>query len=117
MLTHSTMVELGNLGKLILNWEQMFSAISALSAYSDVCLRMRKPGDWYVSAKGIEVTDGHLMSSGGTGGRGPESAIEAYWQWLTTLQPEEAISVSALGTRKHFRWNGFMWAEVERPSA
>jgi len=100
-----------------MNFEQMFGAISALSAYSDVCLRMRKPGDWYVSAKGIEVTDGHLMSSGGTGGIGPESAIEAYWKWLTTIKAGDAISVSFQGTRKHFLWNGFMWAEVERPSA
>ncbi len=42
-------------------WEQKFAALQAIS--SDISLRMRRPGNWYVSMRGVEVGGNGLLTS------------------------------------------------------
>jgi hypothetical protein len=37
-----------------MTWEQKFAAILSIG---DAALRMRKPGDWYVDHRGVEVKE------------------------------------------------------------
>lgn len=93
-----------------MNWEQKLQALQALC---DVSLKMRKPGDWYVSSNMSIAGDGFLRSNYGNG-QTPESAVNNHWENYTTLlSPESYIAVNqTFGPRKQVRWNGFMWEDV-----
>ena len=95
-----------------MTWEQMLQAIAALGG--EPALRMRKPGDWYVEQRGVEVKQGSILASLYGNGATPEAAVRDHWQQLTDLKPDEVIVLSAAGpNRRHVRWNGFMWTDVD----
>lgn len=92
-----------------LTWEQKMAACKALA--ENISLRMRKPGDWYVDHRGVEITDGVIASSGCVGATTPEGAVEQHWDFLTTLQEGERVVVNGLSEdRREYRWDDFMWA-------
>jgi hypothetical protein len=96
-----------------MTWEQKLQALQALS---DVALHMRKPGDWYVNAS-MEIgadDSGVLVGSYGNGTT-PQEAVEDHWSIYTVLlKPKEycVICTGSQATRRHVRWNGFMWQDV-----
>jgi hypothetical protein len=97
-----------------MNWEEKFAALCALTETS---LKMREPGDWYVSASSRDVGgDGFLTGVYGNG-RTPQEAVEDDWMQLAESLPSDRYIV--LGghrkSRKCVRWTGFMWVEVKEP--
>lgn len=93
-----------------MTWEQKFAAINAIA---DASLRMREPGDWYVSQPRVEVKAGSILTGSYGNGRTPEAAIEAHWRALTQLEGDSYVVVDAYkDERKAVEWNGFMWVEI-----
>lgn len=101
-----------------MTWEEKFAAICALK---DADLKMRQPGDWYVS-QGTEVKErigsGVLVSRFGNG-ESPIEAIKNHWILLTEEQPLAYIVLNATNntTRRHVRWNGYMWSDIPMEKA
>lgn len=93
-----------------MTWEQKLAAFQALG---EVSLKMRAPGDWYVSSR-VEVKQGSMLA--GTYGNGPtpEAAVLDHWRQLVDeLPPREYLVTDAYRpNRKAVKWNGFMWQEV-----
>lgn len=96
-----------------MTWEQKLAALNALS---QVALYMRKPGDWYVLASGIEVGDGHMLGSCSGDGASPEEAVLNLWhRCVDELPPSKFLVLGAMTERRReVRWNGFMWKDVVR---
>jgi hypothetical protein len=95
-----------------MTWEEKLSALQVLC---DTSLRMRKPGDWYVSATGREIGGDDTGMLTGLYGNGPtpQAAVEDDWKQMTELPVRRYIVIGAMGpNRKHFRWAGYMWREV-----
>lgn len=91
-------------------WEQKLSALKSLCP--DASLYMRRPGDWYLQLKGVEIKKGGILASVGETGKTPEEAVEKTWERLTGLSADEVVVLNAFsGTRRHLRWNGFMWKD------
>jgi hypothetical protein len=91
-----------------MTWEQKLAALQVLCETS---LKMRKPGDWYVSASGREIGgDGMLIGEYGNG-KTPEEAVEDDWRKIAEFLPSDRYVVTGAmrGSRKQVRWNGFMW--------
>lgn len=97
-----------------MTWEEKFSACQALCDHS---LRMRKPGDWYVSQVGAEISNGSVLIGGCViGASTPQEAVEQHWEWLTRPKPDEWLVLDAhRPTRQALAWNGFMWARITEP--
>lgn len=98
-----------------MTWEQKFEAIQALGS---ACLRMRSPGDWYVSQSGVEVRRGPFLESRYGNGVTPQAAVSDHWDKLTTLDlaGDEVIVLDAMrDTRRHVRWNGYRWVDEPVP--
>lgn len=97
----------------MMDWEQKLAALNAISLFG-ATIKMRRPGNFYVSLSHVEIGNGHTLSSAGESGGSPELAVVATWDALTErLKDDEFIVLAATGTgRKHVRWNGFMWAEL-----
>lgn len=93
-----------------MTWEQKFAALQSIA---DTSLRMRKPGDWYVSATGRGIAgDGFVLGAYGNG-KTPEEAIEDDFRQLAEFLPSDRyVVVERGGERRQFRWTGFMWADV-----
>jgi hypothetical protein len=93
-----------------MTWEQKLQALQALS---DVSLRMRKPGDWYVDSR-MEIKDGPVLVGAYGNGKTPQAAVEDHWQQYALLPLDKGpIVVDAMrDSRRHVRWNGFMWQDV-----
>jgi hypothetical protein len=93
-----------------MNWEQKVAALMALS--SDVSIRMRAPGNWYISVRGVERKEGAMLSSGCVSEALPDKAVEAYWEWAT--DERYYLVIRAMGEmRRTVKWNGFMWADFK----
>ncbi len=92
-----------------MNWEQK---LAALNAIAETSLRMRAPGDWYVSAhpRGV-VGDGFERGTYGNGVT-PEAAVNNDWKQLVDELPVD-LSIRIRGDRQ-VRWNGFMWQDVRK---
>lgn len=96
----------------VMTWEQKLAAINALA---DSSLKMRQPGDWYLSVPRCEVGGDGVLKSVYGDGRTPELAVEAAWLNMTQIPAELCLVLRAGGPdRKHVRWNGFMWKEIPR---
>lgn len=93
-----------------MTWEEKLDALSELA---DVALKMRKPGDWYVSMRGVSIADGHLLTCAVGNGSVPELAVCDLWRQLTELPNEKCIEVSGPDGVKRYRWSRFMWREVK----
>lgn len=94
-----------------MTWEQKLAALQALMP--DTCLRMRKPGDWYVDARGRSIGGDGLLHGNYGNGKTPEAAIENDWLQMTEIPSDRYIVVQCGGERRQFRWSGFMWSEVK----
>lgn len=94
-----------------MNWEQKMEAIKSLAGM-DTCIKMRRPGDWYVLDR-VDIKDGRFIRGGTGNGRTPEEAVNDRWFQLTELSRDQYLVVHAFGDdRKAVRWNGFMWTTV-----
>ena len=93
-----------------MNWEQK---LSALQAVADTALRMRNPGDWYVSMRAEIGGDGFLRGEYGSGPT-PEEAVLAHWDIFTANLPSDRYIVAHANSdmEKRVRWNGFMWQDA-----
>lgn len=92
-----------------MTWEQKLQAAQSIGECS---LKMRVPGNWYVSQSGVERKEGGCLSSGGgCNGATPEVAVDEFWNWLS--DPKFYVVINAYGeTRRTVKWNGFMWQDV-----
>lgn len=91
-----------------MNWEQK---LDSLNAITETVLKMRKPGDWYVSANRREIKNGGTFSGSYGNGVSPEEAVNDDWNKMTSISPEEEIVIDAMGNRELFRWNGWRWVQ------
>ena len=66
-----------------MNWEQKLEALNALAECS---LKMRDPGNWYVS-QSVEVKVGAMLVGRYGNGESPQEAVEDNWRQLTELNP------------------------------
>ena len=103
-----------------MHWETKLQALNALSECS---LKMRGPGDWYVS-QSAEIKDKCVLKSVCGNGLDPESAVCDHWEQMTKLKPHEYVVSrheweGETYKRAAVRWNGFMWDHVveEKPAA
>lgn len=86
-------------------FEQKFQAIQALFGFAgDVNIRMREPGNWYVSTS-LEKAENGCLSGGLVSAKTPELAVHQYWDWVS-------IGVIRVNSQKRVTWNGFMWADA-----
>lgn len=88
-----------------LTWEQKMAALQTLT---DTSLRMRAPGDWYVSMSGAALVKGSFLHSVGGDGRTPEEAVEGAWEDVTGHR----VRVSRDGKDRDVVWVGCMWKEA-----
>jgi len=93
-----------------MTWEEKFEAIKAIGS---ACLRMRKPGDWYVSQPDVAVKVGAMLESRYGNGATPEAAVLDHWQQLTSIDlANEVVVLDAMrDTRRHVWWNGYRWVD------
>lgn len=93
-----------------MDWEQK---LQALNVVAECVLKMRKPGDWFVSQP-IDVKQQSILVGMYGNGATPQAAVEDHWTQLTTLPADEYIvsRYGDMGTRTAVRWNGFMWDRV-----
>lgn len=87
-------------------WEDRLAALQALS---DASLRMRKPGDWYVSMSQTSISDGFMLSSGAGNGSTPAEAVEDIWQRYTNLPEGQVIAIGYPPERTNAVWDGTGW--------
>ena len=95
----------------IMDWQQKLQAMTSLVGTFNICLKMRKPGDWYVSVQGREILEGSILAGSYGNGSTPQEAVEDDWRKCTEdLKPHQCIVTNAYGPeRRQVRWNGFMW--------
>lgn len=99
-----------------MNWQQKLQALQQLT---DTYLRMRSPGDWYISAAYRDVSrdDGIFLNSSSSSGRGrtPKEAVENDWRKLVTELPLGGYVVlnAWMLNRRHLRWNGTAWIDLK----
>jgi hypothetical protein len=89
--------------------------LAALDALADCSLKMRKPGDWYVS-QDVSIKDGSILVSSYGNGSTPVEAVENHWEEIamkaSSLKPIVVIKYTdGSRDRKHYFWNGFMWCD------
>jgi hypothetical protein len=92
-----------------LTWEERFEAMQSLG---DCSLRMRKPGDWYMNLRGVNIRKDSMLSAVCGDGNDPITAILSTWRALTELKAREYITVDSMGKEFNYRWNGYMWKEM-----
>ena len=96
-----------------MDWEQKLEALSCLG---EVSLMMRQPGNWYVHGPaGVEIKEEGCLASPTQRGATPRAAVEECWIQYTKLAADRYLVVNAMArdSRRHIRWNGFMWQELE----
>jgi hypothetical protein len=97
-----------------MTWEQKLQACQALTWSGDVGVKMRKPGNWYVSQPGVEIKDKFFLKGAYGNGISPEKAVEDHFHVLTELKDGECVKADYAGVTRYVRWNGFMWADVPK---
>lgn len=97
-----------------MNWEQKLQAMKALCGDFSVCLMMRCPGNWYVSARGRECYDGVILRGNYGNGRTPAEAVENDWrECVEELPSDQCLMINyKQPNQRKVRWNGYMWADV-----
>lgn len=95
-----------------MTWEEKLAALTSLK--SDISLKMRVPGDWYVFHIGVDIKRGGFLSSRCGNGTTPQEAVEDHWKLKTELEEEEYIVLDAGNKEKRraVKWNGYMWADI-----
>lgn len=96
-----------------MTWEQKLQALNALTP---TCVKMRAPGNWYVSAyaRELQAHDSCILRGEYGNGHSPEEAVENDWKLIAHCSPKDVVLVHATDPKKRraFRWNGFMWQDV-----
>lgn len=95
-----------------MNWEQKLAALNAITECS---LKMRKPGDWYVS-QAVELAEGGLLVSAYGNGSTPERAVLDHWR--SVVDPaniNKPIVFRANGRRRRVFWNDCLWVDCPLP--
>lgn len=98
-----------------MTWEEKFAALQALGPSREVCLMMREPGNWHVSAS-LSTHDDMFERGVTVSEPTPEAAVNAYWRRLVDDLPTNEVVGVYRGSDgyKFYRWMGFMWREVDR---
>jgi hypothetical protein len=99
-----------------MDWQQQFAAIQAFCGHFDVSLRMRKPGDWYVSSNMGIGGDGMVSGAYGNGAT-PEEAVQDHWNQYSNLPHNRYATIESGDGQRRGRWNGFMWELVTEEDA
>jgi len=97
-----------------MDWQQKAAALDALA---EIEIKIRKPGDWYVSQR-VEIKDGGVLRGEYGNGPTPQDAILDHWDRLVVNidpTPLYLVARTADGRRRPVRWNGFMWADFPEP--
>lgn len=100
-----------------MTWEEKLAACQVLGECS---LKMRKPGDWYVSHRAVEVKDRAVREGGCvSNAKTPEEAVEQHWKWLTEYATgDKYVMTDAYGTgRQGYQWRGYMWVPWTKTEA
>ncbi|MDH5738698.1 MAG: hypothetical protein OEY77_00065 [Nitrospira sp.] len=92
-----------------MTWEQQLAACQSLCEHS---LRMRKPGDWYVSASSLTVKSGDFQKGRYGNGETPEMAVADHWNKITKLKDKEYVFVYRGKGHDAYKWNGYMWKQI-----
>jgi hypothetical protein len=98
-----------------MDWQTKFAALNALAECS---IKMRKPGDWYVS-QSVDIKDKSILKSVCGNGDTPEAAVADHWNQVTVdLTGHEYLVCreyweGEVCKRLAVRWNGFMWDHVQ----
>ena len=92
-----------------MNWEQKLEAMKSVGG--DTSLRMRKPGDWYVSSN-VHIAEGSMLVGEYGNGATPEAAVLNHWDIYSR---PDAVVVAEFATprEKRVRWDGFRWIDLE----
>jgi len=101
-----------------LTWRQKWEALEALG---NVSLERNVHGEFYLSIEGVELKEhaGDGVLTGSTGEHSPhlEQAILNTWDRCVTNLPADGYLVVEKWidghVRKHYKWQGFMWQELE----
>lgn len=99
-----------------MNWQQKLAAIQAFCGHFDVSLRMRKPGDWYVSS-GMGIGGNGMVSSAYGNGVTPEEAVLDHWEQYASLPLDRYATINTENGQRRGRWNGFMWDLISEEDA
>ena len=68
---------------------------------------------WFVSARGLNLTNGTFLSGVTAHRDSPEQALVAFMERLRNEgQQRQVVAVESRGQRRHYRWNGVTFAEV-----
>lgn len=94
-----------------MTWEQQFAALKALDI--DTYLTTLPDGKWLCRVRGLELGgDGVLVSISGRG-KSPQEATENLWMQIEAMPSDRYLVLGAMrDTRRHVRWNGFMWIDL-----
>ena len=96
-----------------ISWQRQFEALKCLG---DACLRMREPGNWYVSQDSVNIARRNGVRSGAFGnGETPEKAVQDHWRKYTAEDTVIEYRDLETSTMRYVSWNGFMWASVSPP--
>jgi len=99
-----------------MNWQQKALALHSLSGTFNFSLHLREDGTWFVNLTGIERKEGRCLSSGCQVAKTPEQAIEGCWAWATE-SGYYLVKGASSDDRRAFKWNGFMWEEIEEENS
>lgn len=70
-------------------------------------------GKWFVHAKGVNLTDGYVLTGVPVHRDTPAMAVLAYVEELRDEgQGSQVVAVQGRNGRRHYRWNGVAFAEV-----
>jgi hypothetical protein len=102
--------------ELQMTWEQKLATMQGLQNRFDL-LMMLNPGEWICNLPAELGGDGFLSPDLGAG-PSPEAAVNDAWERVTALAPDRYLVVETRGDngteRRHYRWNGFMFATERR---
>lgn len=70
-------------------------------------------GKWFVHAKGVNLSNGTMLSGLSVHRDSPEQALLAFVAELRDEgQQSQVVAVEGRNGRRHYRWNGAAFAEV-----
>lgn len=98
-----------------MDWQQKAAALDALA---EIEIKIRKPGDWYVSQR-VEIKDDCILVGAYGNGDTPMAAIDDHWfRLVEEIERGPRYLVARVGqpSRRAVKWNGFMWQDVPEPS-
>lgn len=96
--------------------QQKMAAIKSIAPNSVITWLSRDK--WHCSVPSVEVHTRSTLRSCGGWGPSVEEAINNCWKHMTVIQDDEYLVARAMTPqRRAFRWNEFMWQEVEEVKA